>query len=192
MRAPPVSFKAEIAAYIKKHCPPPEDLALLKRWEEKDLEWKPCWEKIQEKLPAEAMPTAEEFIYLVLQQRDAAKCFGEIKRRTPTLAEAKRRAAAHVRGKSEFSELAKVHAELAREYEALAKLNQMLARLGRQKKNIERKQFTMAWQDKFFELCGWPLNEVVLVMTLIVYGGNRDIGAIKGTRRATTRHGRKG
>ena len=97
-----------------------------------------------------------------------------------------------MRGKSEFSELAKVHAELAREYEALAKLNQMLARLGRQKKNIERKQFTMAWQDKFFELCGWPLNEVVLVMTLIVYGGNRDIGAIKGTRRATTRHGRKG
>jgi hypothetical protein len=214
VRAP--SFKAEIAAYRKKwiadssDCPPTADqlavkrwdpnsdcpptayqLALLSRWEE-DFEWESCWKKLQKKLPPEAMPTAEEFMNLVLQQRDTAKCFAEVKRRTPTLAEAKRRAAAYLRDKTDAAELAKAHAELARDYDALARLNQMLARLGRQKKNIERKQFVRAWQDKFTELCGRPLNEVVLVMYRIVYGGDPDIGVIKGARRATTRHGRKG
>jgi hypothetical protein len=159
------SFRSEIVAYRKKwiadssdcsptvdqlavfkrwdpdsDCPPTEDqLAVLKRWEE-DLEWESCWEKIRKKLTAADMSTAEEFIFKVLDQRDVAKGFGEIKRRTPTTRRAKRWAAAYLRGKTDAAELAKAHAELAREYDALARLNHMLARLGRQKKNIERKQ----------------------------------------------------
>jgi hypothetical protein len=170
--------------------PTAEDLALLKRWE-KDPKWESCWEKIQKKLPPEVMPTAEDFIYLVLHRREVSKVIDDRKRRTPIARKAKRWAAAYLRDKTDAAELAKAHAELARDYDARARLNQMLAPLGRQKENIERKQFAVAWQDKFFELCGRPLNEVVLVMDRIVYGGSRGIGAIKGTRRATTRLGRK-
>jgi hypothetical protein len=166
------SFKAEIAAYRKKwiadssDCPtadqpavkrwdpnsdwPPTagQLAILKRWEEDfELEWESCWKKVQEKLPPEVRPTAEEFIYLVLQLADAAKCIGEVKRRTPTLVEAKRRTAAYLRGITDAAGISKAFYELARDFDALDRLNQMLAPLGRQKESIERKRFVWAWQD---------------------------------------------
>jgi hypothetical protein len=137
------------------------------------------------------MWTAEDFIFLVLKQADAVKCIAEINRRTPTAAEAKRRAATILRGKTDAAELAKAHAQLAREFEALDRLAPMLARLGRQKENIERKKFITNWQDKFTELCGQPLDEVVRVLTQIVYGGSPNIGVIRGARRPTTRRARK-
>jgi hypothetical protein len=64
--------------------------------------------------------------------------------------------------------------------------------MGRQTENVEQKRFKKDWRDKFTELCGQPLNEVVRVLSQIVYGGSPNIGAIKGVRRATTRHGREG
>jgi hypothetical protein len=93
MRAPVPSFSDDIVAYREKHGNDP----VLDRWE-KNSEWNDCWKMLQEKLSPD-VPTAEEFIWLVLFRRDVAKCFDEIKRGTPTAAEAKRRSKAYLRDK---------------------------------------------------------------------------------------------
>jgi hypothetical protein len=197
MRAPSSSFKNEIAAYRKKwiednpNCPPPQDmLAVLDRWE-KHIECESIWERVQRRLPVEAMPTAEEFIFLVLFRRSVAKRLDEINRRTPTEAEAKKRGEAHVHDKS-GTELVRAHAELAFEYAALADLNTRRARLfTRQTENAERRRFIIDWRDKFTQLCGHPLDDVVRVLAEIVYGGRLKLGVIRAVRRATTRRARK-
>jgi hypothetical protein len=199
MRSPPLPWpKDAIAVYRKRliadnpDCPPPADkLAILRRWE-KNTEWDSCWKKLQEKLPVEDMPTAEEFIWLVLSRSDVARCLDEINRGTPTAAEAEQRSKAYLSGKRAGAELMHAYAELAHEHAALAELNQMRTRLiGRQKENVERKRFIMDWRDKFTERCGQPLDEVVRVLTEIVYGGKVDIGVIRGVRRPTTKRARK-
>jgi hypothetical protein len=191
--------KAEIVAFRKEliadhpDLPPPADmLAVFDRWEKHADEWEHhCWPTIAKRLPANAMPTVEEVFWWVLHRRAIARRIAEIIFRSPTTAQAKRRAEAYLRDKTNLGAVAQAAAELTYEYAVLTELAHKLAQFGRQKENIEKKLFIVWWRNKFFELCGKPLDEVVRVLTEIVYGGTVNIGVIRGVGRPTTRIGRK-
>ena len=74
MRAP-VSFKAALAAYQQREVPEIADaqqrqlaVKIIGRWKD-HAAIETIWDTMRQKLPPEAMPTAEDFIYLVLERR---------------------------------------------------------------------------------------------------------------------------
>jgi hypothetical protein len=75
---------------------------------------------------------------------------------------------------------------------AVAEYEQLSTRLlGREKKTAAKKRFMLGWSNKFKELCGQPLDQVVRVLTEIVFDVEVSIDAVRGAQRPSTRPGRR-
>ena len=196
MRALPASFRSAIAAYREKliadnpdRPPPPDLLAVLTRWERHELA-ATIWVAVKEALPADMLPSEDRFIELVLQRRSMARRLAETYSAL-TWAEAKKRTMRHLRDKK-GPEFAQALAGLSQEFTTLTDVMERRERLlGRQKENAERKQFMKDWLGVFTNLCGRPLEQVVRVLTEIVYGGKVRIGVVRSVRRPTTKRARQ-
>jgi len=184
MRAPPASFKSELTAYRRKlflhranHPQLRLCLEVLNRWENHgSVETR--WNTITEKLPPEARPTAGQFIDLVLERRVVAEELYRVMREAPGEKAKKRaRIKRRLNTDAEWQAGAKIFTALA---DFRDKSEQVL---GREKGTAPRKRFESGWRDKFKEQCGQPLDEVVRVLSEIAFGGERKIGAVRGTQR---------
>jgi hypothetical protein len=193
MRAP-VSFKAALAAYQRREIVPEivadakqRQLAIkiIGRWKD-HAAVETIWDTMEKKLPAEAMPTADDFIYLVLERRLSWEEFNKkvIQQGSRVVDNTRKTAKLHfVEGDySNATKKASLADNFHRERDQL---------LGRKRAIAPRKLFAKGWSDKFRELCGDPLDEVVRVLTEIAYGGTRSIGEIRGYQKPTTRRARQ-
>jgi hypothetical protein len=188
---PPSTFRSALFAYRKELLAagvPPQSLAVrvIDRWSNHGAV-ESLWKTIAKKLPAEVLPTPKEFIGLVVQRRLLCEQLQEIVREAPAL-EAKTNA----RAKQNLRE--KKRKAVIVEQMALDNFVDHGTRLfGREKVTGPRnKVFMRGWSDKFRELCGDPLDEVVRVLTEVAFGGSISIASVRGTNRATTRTARKG
>jgi hypothetical protein len=190
MPAPEQSFKSEIAAYRRKWVAnsPGEEIPeivrkLLARWEKHPTTEK-IWTELKEKLPPEAMLTAEEFIYLVIQRRVLmAEVKRENRERPTVMAEADARAKQQLQA-GEYFQLVREN-ELRRQYQGIR--DKLISRNAR---TAPRKLFENGWSEKFIELCGQPLDEVVAVLTYVAFGVERTPDMIRGMRKPTTKRDR--
>jgi hypothetical protein len=191
MRAPDQSFKKAIAAYRNKWVAnnpdeviPETVRKLLKRWEDHQSA-EEIWTTLKEKLPPEAMLTAEEFIYLVIERRMLMSEFKRFLREEPSvIATVDARAKQHLEIGA-YSQVVREN-ELRRQYQGLRdKL------VSRNAKTAPRKLFVTGWSNKFMELCGQPLDEIVAVLTYIAFDVEISGDAVRGMRKATTRRDRE-
>jgi hypothetical protein len=186
MRAPDRPFRNEIAAYRKKWTAdrqgkeiPEVGRKLLARWET-DKRADEIWSTLTGKLPPEAMPTAEELIYLVVARRLLAD---EIKRETTerpgVINEADKRTKQQLQGGA-YSQLI-LENEARREYEG-----RRGGLISRKAKTAPRKFFVEGWSQKFMELCGQPLDEEVAVLTYFAFGVEMSADQVRYLRKPTT------
>ena len=192
MRAPSPSFKAELAAYQRQVVPEIADddqrqlaVKIIDDWKDHAAVEK-TWNTIKRKLPAEVMPTAAEFINLVLERRLSWEQVNKKVIQQGPQVEADTRRTANYHWKSGDYDNAKGKMSDA------DKFHEMRDRLlGRKKALAPRKLFTKDWSDKFRELCGDPLDEVVRVLTEIAFERLATISAVRGVQKPTTRRARR-
>jgi len=138
------------------------------------------WRTMKAKLPTEAMPTATEFIWLVLQRRLLLGRVDNVVEELPEATRKTKQRAKRFLKENQFGRLSLEAGLLDEAREARAKL------LGREADS--RRPFIVGWRKKFKELCGRPLDEIVSALTQIAYGGAApSISAVRGTERSTTR-----
>jgi hypothetical protein len=180
------SFKTELATYRRTLVEQrPDDaqrrlaLEVIDRWNE-HISVESFWGKIVQKLRPEDLPRPEQFIDLVLQRRILAARIDEVDRETPALEKkVKSRAKRHLREKT--------YSKVATEIGLLADIVDQRKRLLGRESGGQRKVFVVGWSEKFEELCGQPLDEVVRVLTEIAFDTEETIGGIRGMRRPTKR-----
>ena len=181
MRAPAPSFKREIAAYRQKLIKERADyprlvlaLHVLERWSDHGA-IEAIWETVNERLPAEAVPTGEQFIDLVLQRWDRALAVNE---RVPRISDIETKTRRQIRDRLHKRQYGQV-AQLAG---WLDKIHQKRARLlGRE--GTGQTQFMKAWSESFQKLSGKPLDETVASLTEIAFGGEVTIDMVRRARR---------
>jgi hypothetical protein len=187
----PSSFKSELAAYRRQVIPQIADddqrrLAskIIDNWKD-HAAVETIWNTIKRKLPAEDMPTAEEFIYLVLERRLSWDRVKRNNSETPALvAKFKTQLRRHLREEN-FS-------QLERETPLLSKYLEVRDRLlGRKKAAAPQKLFSKEWRDQFRKLCGDPLDEVARVLTEIAFDKPVPISAMRDIDKPTTRRARQ-
>jgi hypothetical protein len=187
MRSPLPFFRSELEAYRRRLVAEKADdwqTRLIDNWRDHGAV-ETTWNKIREKLAPEDMPTAEEFIWLVLNNRIVvANGLARVNRESPAV-----EAAVHARAdkfwdSGNYSAATTVRSQLNNFREERSRL------LGRKPKDAPRKRFMKGWSDKFTELCGQPLYEVVLVLTEVAFGREVTPGAVRGAHRPTTRQSR--
>jgi hypothetical protein len=193
MRAPSPSFKNELTSYRRRSVPK------IANDEQRQLavriidDWKDhaavetIWNTIKQKLPAKDLPTAEEFIYLVLERRLSWEEFNKKKviQQGPEV-EANVRRTANLHWKKGDYDNAKDKMVYADKFHA--RRDQLL---GRKKTTAPQKLFMKGWSDKFRELCGDPLDEVVRVLTEIAFDKAVPMSAVRDTGKPTTRKARQ-
>jgi hypothetical protein len=182
------SFRNELATYRERIVGAnPKfsglQLEILDRWRD-HASVETIWKTIQSRLPADALPTAWEFISLFLERRAIAervKVIGHEARHV----EAKHlvRTKRHIKNRD--------YAAVAHENRLMSEFIESNRLLGREKSRGHRKIFVKGWSDKFRELCGDPLDEVVRVLTEIAFGDTETIDAVRGVHRPTTRTKRR-
>jgi hypothetical protein len=184
MKTPTRTFKAELEVYRQRL---PGDVAALKiidRWIKEPAAEK-AWNMLSKALPAESMPTAEEFIYLVIERWAVAQELVDHARREPADT-AKKVARAKRFMKEEKYEQA------IRENAQLAKRKGLRERLLSQKLSTAARQFFMKhWSAKFRELCGRPLDEVVRVLVGVCFDYKETIQGIRNSSNPTTTRDRR-
>jgi hypothetical protein len=122
------------------------------------------WQDIVKKLGPDAIPTPGHLIDLVVERRILANDLERIAVELPN-EESKRRA----RIKRDFRD--RKYDEVGHRSVSLHNLLEGRKRvLGRQEGGFRRKFFCVGWSDKFQELCGSPLDEVVATITRIAFG----------------------
>jgi hypothetical protein len=183
------SFRGELTTYrrilVEQR---PDDaqrrlaLEVIDRWNEHIL-GEAVWDTIIQKLRPEDLPRPEQFIDLVLQRRILAARIDEVDRETPALeSKINSRTKRHQREES--------YTKLGIENVLLGALIDQRKRLLGREKGGHRKVFIRGWSDKFEELCGQPLDEVVRILTEIAFDTTETTGAIRGARRPTKRSDR--
>jgi hypothetical protein len=188
MRAPSPTFLSELAIYRQKlaldnqgHHQLPLALKILDRWLEHPST-EAIWQTLEGKLPPEAMPTAEEFIFLILDRRFLAEKFQNVVDGIPTFEN-------KTRVRRRRQERDKKYFELAHEAALLGDVIEGRRRLlGREGTAAIRARFMAEWSAKFRELCNQPLDDVVRVLTEIAFGRMVSLDAV---RAAQKRHGSK-
>jgi hypothetical protein len=184
VRAPPTSFRSEIAAYRQKlvadnegHPLLPRMVKVLNAWEEHGST-EQVWRTIKDKVSPEHMLTEEEFIYFVLQHRFAyLEIANHIVDEMPDM----RRKVDH-RTKRHMKE--GKYAHLASENEILGRTMDLSERLfGREKKTAIRNRFVAALSNNFILVCGQPLDGVVRVLAEVTFGKKITTEAVRGVRK---------
>jgi hypothetical protein len=154
--------------------------AILDRWG-RHAAVETVWRTVQNETPPAHALTAEEFIYLVLFGMPWLEKVQQIVLEGPgVLAKARAQAKKDWRQKQYFPAATK--SELADHHESLA-----IRVLGRKRGTAARKIFIKAWRDKFRGICGQPLDDVVRVLTEVVFDCEMTIDAIRSTGKATTK-----
>jgi hypothetical protein len=192
MRGPSPSFKAELAAYQRQVVPEIADddqrqlaTKIIGDWKDHASVEK-TWNTIKQKLPAEVMPTAAEFINLVVERRLSwEQVSKKVIQQGPQVEAGTRRAANYLWESGDYDNAKDKMSGADRFHQMRDQL------LGRKKALAPRKLFTKDWSDKFRELCGDPLDEVVRVLTEVAFEQPRTIGAVRGVQRPTTRRARQ-
>jgi hypothetical protein len=193
MRAPASSFKNALQAYLQYLVSENKDssqlrlsLKVIDRWQA-HAATETIWNGLKGRLPSEALPTAEEFIFLVLQRRLLHEQVKRVNDETPIVERAVRaRAEQYWKAKQgkQYELAAIVRSKLDDFREQRERL------LGRKKQEAPRKLFMVGWSDKFKELCGDPLDEIVRVLTEIAFGQEVTIDSVRGAKKPTTRRDR--
>jgi hypothetical protein len=181
MRAPAPSFKNELAVYrqrlVKERASYPliaGALQVLDRWRDHaDVET--IWNTLKEKLPADAMPTAVQFIDLILQRWEIATELDERIRKIPDIEDKTRYRIKHHSQKRKYGQIARETALLD---DILGKRARLLGRQGN-----GRRLFMEGWSAKFQELCGKPLDEIVAPLTEITFDGDVTADMVRRARR---------
>lgn len=170
------SFKEEIALYrnallAQTIVEDDKQLALevLDRWKD-DGAVETLWQDIVKALGTDAVPTPWQFIDLVIQRRIYAADLERVAVQLPAVeSKAKTRIKRDLQGRK-YDDVAHVSALLHNTLEGQRRI------LGRQAGGFRRRFFSVGWSDKFQELCGSPLDEVVATITQIAFG-NHGIAA---------------
>jgi hypothetical protein len=191
MRAPSRSFRAEIAAYRDKLVADNDGHPQLQAWMKVLDNWsrhlgaEDIWTTLKEKLPTEIMLTEEEFIFLVLDRRFQLERLNNVIGVLPAVErqidhQEKRNLKEKNRRRRAFEHARLAHANVL----LTAVTDQSASLLGREKKNAVRNLFIIGWRDKFRELCGQPLDEVVRVLTEIAFDQPLTIDAVRGVQKS--------
>lgn len=184
MRAPSPSFKSEITAYREKlsadnqgHPELSAWLALLDRWSN-HAGVEQIWQTVKNKVPSEHMLTAEELIYLVLNDR--FNLLEPLNRVVDGLPKVKSQVDHRTKRHSKDGK----HMQLALENLLLANVLESSERvLGREKKTAIRNRFVLAWTDRFMTNCGQQLDDVVRQLAEIAFGKAITLDAVRGARK---------
>jgi hypothetical protein len=191
MRAPEPAFASELRACRQRLGgavglrPDEHQLAMeiLQRWEERREAAEDSWRALKNKMPD---MTVWWLIRVTLDRRLAVA--EELSARIPKMlkleADIRRRAAHHRKaGKAELAA-----AEMAQLNEFRADRRRILSR----KMNASPcRLFMVGWSGTFTELCGYPLDEVVVFLTQVAF--DRDdvsVETVRDARRSTTKGGR--
>jgi hypothetical protein len=193
MRTPAPSFKSAIVAYraaALNGAPAARERDfvsdVLKRWlSHPDTER--IWETINKASIANknTPPPAPFFIYWILRIGLDYEWLGKGIEQAPDVqSELHSQAERDWKAGHEWSAAAK---------RTLAKAGAQYATavLGRQKGDAPEKRFRRMVRDTFIENCGRPLNEVVAVLAEITFDTEVSPDAVRGTKRSTTRAGRR-
>jgi hypothetical protein len=171
------SFEDELEAYRPRLAGDEAALRLLDRWIENPSA-EEVWTVLGKALPAEAMPTPEEFIFLVLERWERAR---EARDRAPHLSAI----AAKIDARTKLHIKQGRHDQIAKDNARLAELKKRHKRLiGRKHLHAERRIFMQGWTEKFVELCGRPLDEVTRVLTDVCFDCSINLDTV---RRASKR-----
>jgi hypothetical protein len=189
MRAPSLSFRSELTTWRKQFVAQNDQsplrrfvLEIIDRWlNHGSVEH--IWKTIKLKLPPEAMPAAQEFIWLVLQRRLLLARVDNVIDELPEATRRTKNRAKRFLQENRFGRLSLETGLLAEAKERRAQ------RVGQ--KGGGRRLFIVGWREKFKELCGQPLDEIASALTQIAYGGEApSISAVRSTERPTTQAGR--
>jgi hypothetical protein len=180
MRTRAPSFKSEIAAYRQRFVKERADyprlapaLRVLDRWSDHPAT-EAIWKTINERLPAEAVPTAEQLINLVLQRWDAASALNE---RVPQITDIEIKTRHRIKDhlhKRKYRQIARLAGWLDKILQTRTRL------LGRQ--GAGQKQFMKAWSESFQGLSGKPLDATVASLTEIAFDGKVTVDMVRRAR----------
>jgi hypothetical protein len=184
-------FKSELAAYRQKLLVSenkdqpwlPEAVQVLDNWRDHpDVE--AAWTTLTRRLPSEAICDPGQFIDLVLARWFAAFKLEEASREGPAVEAKVRSVATRQWGDGEWASAA----YRMQEADKFKKLGKEV--LGHKKKDSPRKRFIIGWAEAFRSLCGRPLNNVICVLTEVVFGGTVTREMVSDAQKPTTKRGR--
>jgi hypothetical protein len=177
------AYEAWIVSIAKDDPYLPYKLKIIQRWKGHPLADK-TWDIVCQTLSTDDLPSARDFITFFLDRAIVAR---EINR----LVKEERQEVIRVNQLAERKWKSGEHQLAATMKSAVAAHEQASTRLlGREKKTGARKRFMRGWSDKFKELCGQPLDEVVRVFTEVVFNIRVTTDAVRGAQRPSTRAGR--
>jgi RNAse (barnase) inhibitor barstar len=179
-------FKDELADYRKALIEQRPDnaqrglaLQVIDRWMEHGSV-QSLWDTLMRELRSEDRPLPVQFIDLMLQRRILAERVEEVDQEAADLEKkVQSRAKRHLKDKA----YAKASIELGLLTDFIDQRKRVLGR----ERGGHRKIFIVGWSQKFDELCGQPLDEVVRVLTEIAFDTEETIGGIRGARRPSSR-----
>jgi len=191
MKAPTPTFKAELEAYRQKLLVSenrdqpwlPEAVQVLDRWR-KHPDVEVAWKTLTRRLPSEAIREPAQFIDLVLERWFAAFRLEEASREGRAV-EANVRSVATRQWRDREWASAAHRMEEADKFQKLGK-----EVLGHKRRDSPRKRFIIGWAEMFRNLCGQPLNNVICVLTEVVFGGTVTCEMVSNAQKPTTKRGR--
>ena len=137
------------------------------------------WVTITKKLPADVLPTASDFIRLVLNRRMVAKDINRVNKESSEVEAALRARANHLRESEDYS-LAKTIKLRVSEFR-----HERARVLGHKPKSAAKTRFMTGWSDKFTALCGRPLYEVVAFLTGVAFDDVVGVDQVRDAHRRT-------
>ena len=162
----------------------PYKLKIIQQWKDHPLADK-TWGIICQELSTDDLPSARDFITFALERAIVA-------RETDRVVKEERQVVIRVNQLAERKWKNDEHLLAAIMKSAIAEHELVSTRLlGREKKTAARKRFMVGWSSKFKELCEWPLDEVVRVLTEVIFDIRVTTDAVRGAQRPSTRPGRR-
>lgn len=138
-------------------------VAVMDRWAN-DADREKLWRTLVAKLRHEDLPTPLQFIDMVVSRRLLAARLEEIENELPTEVQ---KARARIKRNLTEGSFDKVAIEATLVDNVCEPRSRVL---GRQKGGFRRRYFSLGFSDKFQELCGTPLDDVVGAITRIAFG----------------------
>jgi hypothetical protein len=186
-QAVPASFQKELALIrqrlVLEHKDDPLlplELKVLDDWAKHPDAGKP-WKILTDNLPLKAIPTAEQFICLVLARRvDVAERLSKMVREIPELDD-EIEARIKLHRKNKRYEL--VSDEMERQDNFHSEADRVL---GRKKSIAPRQKFMVGWSEKFKELCGQPLDEAVRILTEVAFDDEATLDEVRWAQKQRT------
>ena len=162
----------------------PYKLKIIQQWKDHP-QADQTWGIICQELSTDDLPTPRDFITYVLGSAIVAS-------ETDRVVKEERQVVIRVNQLAERKWKNDEHLLAAIMKSAIAEHELVSTRLlGREKKTAAKKRFMLGWSNKFKELCGQPLDQVVRVLTEIVFDVEVSIDAVRGAQRPSTRPGRR-